>query len=878
MSEEAKITPFQAILAWSEREQCRAWHSDALRRVISNGKLTDTDLDELVALARRENGATDVELAPEPLTAGHIPSNPKDDKSVALLCLRDTTGVNQLAASQKLFFEPTGITIVYGDNGAGKSGYARILKRACRARARGKIIPDAFDDNAPTGPATAAFDLQQGGANATPISWTDGPEPNATLSAVSVFDRQSGNVHLTGKNDVAFRPYGLDVPDELADAFGTIKNLLSAEQGELHRHRHATFLTPPWSPLTKVGLILNSIKADTDIDELAKFAVVSDAEKKRHAQLLKDLSHDPAAAAAEKRVFVEGLERFATTLQSVHQGASDDYLGSVVALAEDARTKRAAADIAARNTFKDAPIAGVGGAAWRTLFESAMQYAEHTAYPDTAYPDDQQHQHCVLCQQPLSSDALKRLTSFSAYLAEDVSSKAKAAEDALAAAKDTFANKAVRHQECAAVRAQIELIDAALARDLLRLFAIAKVRRRDCLAAVKCNGALPAIAWPAATQQKLAELISATSTAAAELEAAGTEEGRQRLEQERDELADRIGLTGWLDMARDELKRDQEHAILQRCIDQTDTRALTQLSNDIANKVVTPAIRDQFLTETKALGLNRINVEIVHAGGKVGVPQYQVRFVRNEKAAVGEVLSEGEQTCVSLAAFMTELATAGHKSALVFDDPVSSLDHRWRNAVAKRLVDEASVRQIIVFTHDYVFLNDLDDYARKAGITVTFNTLARTRDGTGVVSKGLPWEFKSVADRVDKLEQAARKARDLYQANDEEKYAKEARDIYDGLRATWERALEDHAYAQVIVRHRDYINTKRLRETTVLTESDVDAFEAGFEKCCDFVAAHDSSRVRNAALPTPDELLADIAAAMNWVKSIKDRQKVVRNS
>ena len=29
-----------------------------------------------------------------------------------------------------LAFESTGVTIVYGDNGAGKSGYARILKRA----------------------------------------------------------------------------------------------------------------------------------------------------------------------------------------------------------------------------------------------------------------------------------------------------------------------------------------------------------------------------------------------------------------------------------------------------------------------------------------------------------------------------------------------------------------------------------------------------------------------------------------------------------------------------------------------------------------------------------------------------------------------------
>jgi wobble nucleotide-excising tRNase len=86
-------------------------------------------------------------------------------------------------------------------------------------------------------------------------------------------------------------------------------------------------------------------------------------------------------------------------------------------------------------------------------------------------------------------------------------------------------------------------------------------------------------------------------------------------------------------------------------------------------------------------------------------------------------LSEGEKTCVALAAFLTELATAQHASALVFDDPVSSLDHRWRSSVAKRLVDEAKKRQVIVFTHDLVFVNDLLD--RMEGQEPRMLTLSR---------------------------------------------------------------------------------------------------------------------------------------------------------
>jgi wobble nucleotide-excising tRNase len=88
-------------------------------------------------------------------------------------------------------------------------------------------------------------------------------------------------------------------------------------------------------------------------------------------------------------------------------------------------------------------------------------------------------------------------------------------------------------------------------------------------------------------------------------------------------------------------------------------------------------------------------------------------------------LSEGEQTCVGLAAFLAELATASHKSALVFDDPVTSLDHRWRERVAERLVEEAKVRQIVVFTHDMVFVNDLHDKGVRAGPPMNLVSLSR---------------------------------------------------------------------------------------------------------------------------------------------------------
>jgi wobble nucleotide-excising tRNase len=52
----------------------------------------------------------------------------------------------------------------------------------------------------------------------------------------------------------------------------------------------------------------------------------------------------------------------------------------------------------------------------------------------------------------------------------------------------------------------------------------------------------------------------------------------------------------------------------------------------------------------------------------------------------------------------------------VFDDPVSSLDYKWREGVARRLVQVSKTRQVTVFTHDVVFLLLLEHYAAELDV------------------------------------------------------------------------------------------------------------------------------------------------------------------
>jgi hypothetical protein len=126
------------------------------------------------------------------------------------------------------------------------------------------------------------------------------------------------------------------------------------------------------------------------------------------------------------------------------------------------------------------------------------------------------------------------------------------------------------------------------------------------------------------------------------------------------------------------------------------------------------------------------------------------------------------------------------------------------------------------------------------------------------------------------MEKDVRTAKKQYDARNDDGYRQNVHRIYSNLRATWEAAIEDIAFSGVINRHRDYVNTKNLRKATALTEADCDEFDKGFGKCCDQTDAHNQSKIRNGAPPTPDQMMKDVRAVLDWATSIRDRQKVIK--
>ena len=105
----------QEVLTWSRN--IPVWQKDALRRLISSSELlSNKDIIELTELCKNSK------LQNDPLASKHVTAQNSGAPTVRLKALRNVQNVNALADKQSLSFEPKGVTLIYGDNGAGKSG------------------------------------------------------------------------------------------------------------------------------------------------------------------------------------------------------------------------------------------------------------------------------------------------------------------------------------------------------------------------------------------------------------------------------------------------------------------------------------------------------------------------------------------------------------------------------------------------------------------------------------------------------------------------------------------------------------------------------------------------------------------------------------
>jgi len=851
----------QDIISWSASRPL--WQRDALRRLCQKGSLEETDYVELLEICKT-NPATALPIASE-----HAPAPEAASSHIYLRRIHSVEHVNALAAQQTVQFEKgNGITVIYGDNGSGKSGYARILKSACRARLNEelKILPNIYASGAGTPKAKIDFAVNDQNRSA---DWTFKTACDPTLSAVSVFDSATANIHVDEENEVAYNPYPLEILKQLSDAAKEIQRRLNLEMETLENQTPQSLKAPKHHQDTQVYDVTSKLTAKTDIAKIQSLAILTEEETKAYETLKADLANDPEAAARKVRNTKAKIEQGALTVKSLGAAIDTVNLHQVQALCKDYVAKQTAAAAAAENLFRDEKLAQVGSESWRVLWEAARKYSEGAAYPDKNFPHTVDDAHCVLCHQELSEDAVKRLHNFEHFVQDETKQQEKIAKNALHIAIDALAKKSPALKLVEEIQEVLEELGKnSLAEDLRQVIIQGKWRLRAFLNNMDSviDTLPPLINYPEERiTAVVTELDNRITTLAAEKDSATRKQAEAKLV----ELEDRK----WLAIVKDDViaqvARIKSVDALRKLVNDNKTTAITAKSSDLAKYLVTDALRAQFSKEVAKLDLGKLAIELVHKVTRHGSPLFKVALERKPDAKVSAVLSEGEFRCIALAAFLAEQSTTASKSTVVFDDPVCSLDHMHREQVAKRLAEEAKSRQVVIFTHDLAFLFLLEEACGHKGASIAYRWVSRNDETTGFCENNAPPKAQKVLDVLTGLQKHFDNVKQFHANGKMQDWRNAVYYFQMELRPLWERAVED-AVAPVVRRFQNNVDTKGLSKLTVLTLEDCKVMREGYSRCSKLL--HSESEQLNRPLPKPEAIQAEIDAMKKWIEEVKSRQ------
>lgn len=859
------------IVTWSA--SCPAWQRDALRRLCSKDKLEQDDLDDLLAICKDDLGST-------PITADHIRDPAASNVDVSLSKLYNLQHVNALKSGETLTFRQSGLTVIYGENGSGKSGYARVLKQACRARLPNDdtVLPNIYAAQCGIPQAEIGFCID--GQNHSTV-WRQKAAADSRLTAISVFDSATAAVHVGATNDLAYTPLPLRIMATLADTCKDIKGKLDAEIEVIKNQTPAILKNHECAPDTEVGKLLSNLSAQTTEAKVEELAGLSETDEARLKTLATDLTNDPENLARQLQVQKNKIDNAIECLNKLSEAVSEESIATLGQLHKTYTTARKAAVRVSTDMLSDEPLPEVGSDVWRSLWDAARTYSSEKAYPKREFPVTGDAARCVLCHQELSSESSERLSRFESFMLNKSKKKEDKTRNDYETARSDMLEASIPMKDIQTIVTLIrdDLADTELAFAVKRHAVKNAWRLRAILKMVGVEDAViqtPKTTVPADAMAAHAQGLEHRATG---LLAGADSPERKALIAKQSELADRQWLGTIKTDVLGQIKRLKLIVSLEKWQRTTSTNRITALSTDLATRLVTDRLRDRFAQEVAEFGLAKQHtIELKHAKTAAGIPLFHVHMISKLDKPIGKVLSEGEYRCVALAAFLAELSTLETSSGIVFDDPVSSLDHIYRDKVAERLATESLKRQVVIFTHDIGFLMQLEEACQKTEdrpkIAISYRLVSRGTDAAGFCRTDLPAYAQPVKKVAARLHNHLKNVKCHSVRGDHAKWEIEVGSFAKELREAWERAVAG-TVAPVIERMKMKVETKGLICLTVLETDDYDIMREAYGRCSKLL--HNQPVELNRPLPTPEEIKKEITALETWACSIRERQKQIES-
>ena len=803
----------ERIVAWSgQRPQ---WQQVVLCKVAGGQPLSNEALEQLVdaTVDDRALSANQVEIE-------HLVGSGSAGTTVRLESISEPRHVNALSSAAPLTFPERGLTIVYGDNGSGKSGYARLLKRIARSRHREDVLTDVFRDTAIDQP-TAKLGLRLGDET-TDINWPTDSRPEQ--QRMLFYDNACGTAYIAEEADFPYRPYALFAMDGLIAACGKVRELVDKRLLQnMRRARDLPRVTEETSH-TAAGRFLAGLSAGSSVERLdALVAKLENPEMSMGAVESQEAtlrSRDTRQARRELERTAERLEWLCDHIEQVDPVLGQEATRELIRVGEELGQVEEAAGEHAKSLASEA-LPGVGNAAWKVLWESARRFSESHAYVDQPFPVTGGDSRCVLCLQTLSESGGGVLSRLDRFVRDDIQVRrdevqrrhaslleARRSQQILGGAIDTnLRDLETSHPD------EVEIVRALLS-------GYEAVRDGDAAArdaGPDAEGVIARLRGAAKESRSLAEDLERPDLIQRRLH--GVVEKRHE-----------IGLLNAMKAARKDIVAEIARLGVRRRLEnlkqEANTGPITRKILELSEETITEVVRDRFTRETDRLGLERVTIAKTKA--RKGALLHQPKLVgARQVSELSDVFSEGERSALGLAAFFTEASLDDSESGIILDDPVTSLDHIRRERVAERLVDFADTRQVVVFTHDVAFVGYLKGAASRKDVAVAERSVSRSRAGDRLPGSCVdthPWKAKDVRRRLGELRADLAKMAKRSDGYDDQEYDDAVAGWAGKMSETWERIFSQEVVGQVLADGGLEVRPKMVGVLARFTEEDYLSF------------------------------------------------------
>lgn len=841
------------------------WLQDAARRIFQAGNFTANDLNESLVLCKREAGMTVdgfEELRPLPITESLF-RIAETAITLRLEAISEVKGINALAPRKALEFGNAQIVVVFGANGAGKSGYIRVLKHACGGRGAANLRGDVF---APVQQAKSCKIKYSQGAAMKDVEWTPEVGANPDLRTVALYDTNCAHVYVNNENEVTYEP-------PLLASFRTLVAVCESVEAKLAAEINAKVTSKPTLPpeyaVTTCGKWFNKISWQTkeaDITAKCAWNETLDAELRSLSQRLAEAN--PAERARALRKTKGHLSDLSAILKANRAGLSDVSFKSLLEARATAKSKRQVAEVDAKKVFENPLLEGVSSESWRLLWEQARLYSESEAYKGTRFPNIEGQALCVLCQQPLSEAAKQRFISFEAFVRGGLESEASTAETVV---KDIIAGKSeLPTGKDLESKFDLAGVSDDAMRDMVRIYCADLSKRRSSFLAATAVEGLTEMPSEGAINL-LSELEEKYEANAKVFDDDTKEDKKAELQLSICELNAQKWLSQQKAGVQAEVNRLNAIHLLDESKRLVNTTALSKKASSLADILVTEEFKKRFKRELDRLGAARIKVKIEKTRAPKGHVLHQIMLSGNMHAVpTNEILSEGEFRIVSLAAFLADVDSNDSSSPFIFDDPISSLDQDFEERTATRLAELAKTRQVIVFTHRLSLLAMIEDAAKKSAIQSRVVSVHSESWGTGEPNEPpLPAQKPKTALN-SLIGQRLSKAKKVWSEEGSAPYQIEAKALCSDIRITIERLIENDLLADVVQRFRRPINTMgKIGKLAKIKQSDCTFLDEMMTKYSHF--EHSQPSEAPVPLPLPDELEEDLKKLKVWLDEFSAR-------